>query len=83
MGGILLLSDLLSEGWEKDWALVYLIGGAVFTFLGIVFGWIVWRKFRAAANTVESQNREAVAQFEDASEKTRRLKSELSRSALD
>ena len=80
---LILLSDLLADSWTKDWAAVYLIGGAMFSLFGFLFGWIVWRKFRSAADSVEIRNREAIDQFEKAAERARRLKSELSGSVLD
>ena len=76
--GRILLADLATDRFLKDWAMLYLIGGAVFVFSGLIMGCIIWRKYRKTAEQVEEKNREAMGRFEEISDQVSRLKAELS-----
>ena len=83
MGCIILVADLATDSFLKDWAIVYLLGGGTIVVAGVVFGCLIWRKNRTAAEKIEEGNREAMAQFEKASDRALRLKSELSNTTGD
>ena len=83
MGCIILVADLATGSFLKDWAIVYLLGGGVVVVVGLVFGCLIWQKNRTAAEKIEGGNREAMAQFEKASDRALRLKSELSNATGD
>jgi len=76
MSSILLIA-MATDRYLPIWAMVYLLGGGAFVAIGIVIGWMIWRKCRNSAEKIEENNREAIVQFEEASEKVQRLKSEL------
>ncbi len=83
MDRILILSDLATDRYLKDWAIMYSLGGGIFVLVGLVFSWLIWRKCKNAAQKVEEQNRKAGSEFREASKRVKRLKSELSNASED
>lgn len=66
-----------AERFLYDWGLTLTIGGGICLFLGLFVGWIIWRNTRSFAETVESGNREAFAEYETTSDEVSKIKAEL------
>ncbi len=67
-----------SQVFLLDWVLTFAIGGFSFLLLGLAGGWIIWRKSRKFAESVEEQTRTALADCERTRDEISRIKSELS-----
>ncbi len=71
------------ERYFTDWALLYIMGGTIFALVGLIAGWMIWRKYRERAEHVESQNRKAMGQYEEISDQMSHLRAELSGKASE
>lgn len=60
-----------------DWLFAYSIAGVSFLVLGLVGGWIIWRKSRKFAESVEERTRTALSDCERTRDEISRIKSEL------
>ena len=65
------------ERYLIDWAITIAIGGVICSILGFFVGWIIWRNTRKFAEKVETDNREALEDYERTSEEISRIKQEL------
>jgi hypothetical protein len=63
----------------REWALALSAGGMVCLVLGVLAGWMIWRKTRHTAEFMESRNREALSEYERASEDLARVRNEIFR----
>lgn len=63
----------------REWAITLSAGGLVCLVLGAVVGWMIWRKTRQVAEFIESRNRDALAEYERASEDLARVRNEIFR----
>jgi len=66
------------EKFLADWSLTFLLGGGVCLLVGLVVGWIIWRNARKLTEDIETGNRDALADFERASDEVSRVKAQLS-----
>jgi len=66
-----------AERFLLDWALTLGLGGLLCALLGLVVGWIIWKKSRRIAEQVEAGNREGYADYERASDEVSRIRAEL------
>lgn len=66
-----------AKSYYIDWIVTFGIAGAGFLFLGLAGGWIIWRKSRKLAESVEEKTRTAVADCERTRDEISRIKSEL------
>lgn len=70
--------DSTTEDFFLTWgANIAVVGGACLL-LGMVAGWIIWRKTRTLTEKIESGNREALADFETSSDDVSKIRAELS-----
>jgi predicted negative regulator of RcsB-dependent stress response len=63
----------------REWAITLTAAGMVCLVLGGLVGWLIWRRTRQAAQFAESRNREALADYEHASEELARVRHEIFR----
>jgi len=66
------------ETYLADWMPTLLLGGGLCLLLGLLAGWIIWRNARKFTEFVESGNRDAMAEFERASDEVSKIKAQLS-----
>lgn len=66
------------ENYLRDWGITIAGAGFVCFLLGVFAGWIIWRNTRRFAESVETKNREALADYERSSDEISRVKAEIS-----
>lgn len=66
------------ENYLKDWGITLAAAGLVCVVLGVFAGWIIWRNTRRFAEKVETENRNALADYERTSDEISRIKAEIS-----
>lgn len=65
------------EGQLLDWMPTVILGGALCLLFGLLAGWIIWRNARKLLDRVETGNRDALADYERASDEASRIKAKL------
>lgn len=66
------------ETYLIDWGITLAIGGGICLLIGFLIGWIIWRNTRKFTERVETDNREALSEYERTSVEISRIKAELS-----
>ena len=69
--------DSTLKTFLTDWSLALSLGGMICLFFGFFAGWIIWKNTRKVTESLESDNREALATFETASEEVSKVRAEL------
>ena len=65
------------ETFFIDWSITFAIGGGVCALIGLVTGWIIWKNTRKLTEEIESQNREALSDYEKSSDEVSKIRAEL------
>lgn len=65
------------EHYLRDWGITIAASGLVCLLLGAFVGWIIWRNTRKFTERVETENREALADYERSSDEISRVKAEI------
>jgi len=66
------------ETFFIDWSITFAIGGGVCALIGFFAGWIIWKNTRKLTEKIESQNRDAMGDYEKTSDEVSKIRAELS-----